>query len=133
MDLSKLDVKEAADRGADMVLRHPATGEELFADDGTPIVFKLLGSDSQEYRRMVRMTANKNLKQGRQTPTVERFEQNGVELLVAVTVGWSGVQVNGEMLEFSPANARQLYTDYRWIQEQVDQFVAERANFLTNA
>lgn len=133
MDLSKLDVKGAADRGADMPLRHPATGEELFNDAGEAMVIRLLGADSEEYRRTVRVNANRNLKLGRQAPTVERFEQGGIDLLVAVTVGWKGLQFDDSALEYSPDAARKLYTEHLWIREQVDAFVAERANFLTNA
>lgn len=134
MDLSKLNVKASAEQGSDLHLRDPFTGEELFNDDNSPMVISLLGKDSEPYRRTARMTANKNLKKGRQTATVEQFEQNGVELLAAVTTGWN-LQFGEEMLEFSPLAVKNLYAnpDYRWVYEQVDEFVAERANFLTTA
>lgn len=134
MDLSKLNVKASAEQGATLHLRNPFTGEELFNDDESPMTISLLGKDSEPYRRTVRVTANKNLKAGRSTPSVEKFEQNGVDLLAAVTTGWN-IQFGEEKLEFSPAKVKELYSnpDFHWVQEQVDEFVAERSNFLKNA
>ena len=132
MDLSKLDMNEAASRGAEMVLRHPSSGEELFTDD-EPIIFQLLGSDSAEYRQRIRAAANKSINKGRRTQTVERLEQESIDLLAGVTVDWSGVVVDGEAVEFSHNAAKKLYTEYAWIREQVDEFVGERSNFLSNA
>lgn len=134
MDLSKLNVKASAEQGSNLHLRDPFTGEELFNDDESPMTITLLGKDSEQYRRTVRATANKNLKKGRVTATVEQFEQSGVELLASVTTGWN-LQFGVEMMEFTPTAAKKLYADqdYRWIYEQVDEFVSERSNFLTTA
>ena len=133
MDLSKLDIKEAADQGAEMVLRHPNTDEILYTDD-KPIVFELLGADSTEYRRRLRMAGNKNISKGRKGQTVEKLEAETVDLLAACTVNWTGVVLDGETLEFSFQAAKQLYGDerFRWIYDQVDEFIGERSNFLSN-
>lgn len=134
MDMSKLGVKASAEQGSVLQLRDPFTGEELFNDDNSPMTITLLGKDSEQYRRTSRMAANKNLKRGRNAPTVEKFEQDGVELLAAVTIDWN-LQWSEAKKEFSPAAVKELYADpdYRWVYEQVDEFVAERANFLTKA
>ena len=130
MDLSKLDMKEAASRGALMVLRHPASGEELRADDGSDMCIELLGMDSPEYRQLIRAAASRNVSRGRKRPSPELLEQEAITLLAGVTKGWSGIVVDGENLSFSQEAAKQLYTDYAWIREQVDEFVGERGNFL---
>lgn len=134
MDLAKLNVKASAEQGATLHLRDPFTGEELFNDDKSPMTISLLGKDSEPYRRITRANANKSLNKGRVKLTVEKFEQDGVDLLAAVTTGWH-IQFGQTMLEFSTAKAKELYSDpeYKWVQEQVDEFVAERSNFLTNA
>lgn len=132
MDLKTLDVSEAASRGADLTLRNPATGENLSGEDGKPITITLLGSDSGEYRKKLRSTANQRIAT-RKKQTVEQLEQEGVGLLAAVTTGWHNIIVNGETLQFSKEKAAELYTQYPWIREQVDEFVNERANFLTIA
>lgn len=132
MDLSTLDVSEAASRGATMELRNPATGETLYSDGGEPVSITVLGSDSSEYRKRLRSAANGRIN-SRKKQTIEQLEQDGIGLLVAVTTGWRNIVVEGQNLEFSPEEARRLYEKYPWIREQVDEFVNERANFLTNA
>ena len=130
MYLYKLDMREAASRGALMVLRHPASGEELTTDDGGQIYIELLGMDSPEYRQLIRAAATRNVSRGRKRPSPELLEQEGITLLAGVTKGWGGVVVGGEVIAFSPEAAKRLYTDYAWIREQVDEFVGERGNFL---
>ena len=132
MDLSSFDVSEAASRGATLILRNPATGEDLFADDGKPITITLLGSDSSEYRKRIRATANQRIN-SRKKRTVEQIEQESIEMLAAVTQGWCGIVVDGEEVAFSQDEAKKLYRRFSWITEQVDEFVSDRSNFLTSA
>jgi hypothetical protein len=131
MDLSNLNVGEAASRGADMHLCHPLSGDRLKQDDGSYIVIRLLGADAPEYRQRVHRIANKNVQRRKKSaPSAEQIEEQTVSLLAAITVGWEGIVVNGEALEFSEQAAKELYQDHVWIREQVDEFVADRANFL---
>lgn len=132
MDLSAFDVSEAASRGATLTLRNPATGEDLCSDDGKPITITLLGSDSSEYRKRIRATANQRIN-SRKKRTVEQIEQESIDMLAAVTQGWSGIVVDGEKVSFSQDEAKKLYRRFSWITEQVDEFVSDRSNFLTSA
>jgi hypothetical protein len=129
MDLASL---ASVDEGSTLELRHPGTGAPLLDDDEKPISITLAGKDSDRYRATQRAISNRLLKQGRkQTPTVEAMEADAVEVLVACTLEWSGVVIDGEPLKCSAANARKIYTDPRcaWIREQVDAFIDDRANF----
>lgn len=128
MDLSTLDVKSAAERGADLHLEHPTTGEPLKTDDGKPIVIRLLGNDSREFRAGLSELAEKNA--GKKRASFASAEANGIELLSRVTVGWQNVTYKGEALKCTPENVRMIYSEINWIKEQVDAFVADRANFL---
>lgn len=132
MDLSTLNVAAAADRGADLHLAHPSTGEPLYTEDGKPVTIRLLGADSHEYRQRIRRLANQNLnKKKRERQNLEQIEEQAAELLAAITVGWSNIVLEGETVECNVDNAKSLYLDYAWIREQVDEFVGERANFLS--
>lgn len=133
MDLTKLDMANAASRGQDLHLRNPATGERLFNDDEEPMVITLLGQDSSEYRQGVRRIANEQVKNRKKAPSAEALEQEAVSLLASVTAGWSGIVENGEVVEFSRDAAERLYSRYAWIREQVDEFTADRSNFLLTA
>lgn len=129
MDLTELNISAAG--SSELVLRHPATGEDL-KDGDNPVTIVLLGKDSKEYRAAVAKTANSRLR-NRKVQTVEQAQQDGIDLLAAVTVGWSGIAENGEPLECTEKEVKRVYREYAWIREQVDEFVDDRANFLTSA
>lgn len=130
MDLNKLDLSAQADKGADLSLEHPVTGEEL------GITITLLGTDSAVYRnharelqraRIAKMAKSRNKK-----IDFSVTEDEEADALAVCTVGWSGVVLNGKELEFSHDAAVDLYVSYPWIKEQVDAFIGDRANFLAS-
>lgn len=131
MDLSNLKLGDAGSQKMELV--HPVEGTTLLDDDKEPVTIELYGADSDVFRKTIRALGNKALSKNQKKRTIEELEESTVKLLARVTVGWSGLKEDGEELEFSIANAERLYTDYPWIKEQVDEFVQERSNFLTNA
>lgn len=134
MDLASLDTASTADQGAALELRHPATNAVLTKPDGSAITITLAGTDSERHRRAARAATNRRLKNstGRRqnTLTAEEIEGDGIDLLVASTIGWDGVMVDGQPLAYTPDNARKLYKRFSWVTEQAEAFVAERGNFL---
>lgn len=132
MDISKFNFKESAP--GTMELTHPATEATLMGDDGKPITITLHGSDSNVFRAAVREYGNRKLAKGSKKQTMEELDQITVKILAKATVAWSdNLIVSGEHPECNVENAEKLYSEYSWIKEQVDAFVNERANFLTNA
>ena len=128
MDLAELD---APDARADMEVRHPATNEPLLTADKQPVTISLLGVDSDVFRAGERKLANRRLKQGQKAKvTAEGVEAQAIGLLADCTVGWSGIEFEGAVLSFTRENAVMLYTRLRWLREQVDEFIGDRANFL---
>lgn len=132
MDLGQLDTVKASNSGAVMQVRHPTTGAVI---DGVTVT--LLGIDSDAYREREAITADKRLQKilkrsGNKLSTSEMREDT-LNMLVACTVGWEGVVLDGAPLPFNPANARKLYQRVPWLREQVEEFVGDRANFLGNS
>lgn len=126
MDLKNLDVRAAADEGAELVLEHPVTGDPL---EGVAI--RVLGADSSAYRRAVKRIAER--RHGKKRVSLDDMERQASELMAAVTVSWRNIEVDGEAIDCTEENAIRLYTDYPWIREQVDRFIADRANFFTKS
>lgn len=135
MDLSKFNIEVMAEKGADMLLEHPATGEPI-EENGEPVIITLLGTDSKAWReknrefqrkRIAAMTRNR-----KKTIDYTVSDEDACELLAACTKGWSGIDKDGEPLEFSTDAAYELYLDNVWIREQVDAFIGDRANFFTS-
>lgn len=128
LDLSSLEVIE----GADMTVMHPVEDTPLEGSDGKPVVFKVVGIDSEQYRSAQRAAQNRRLsKKNRLKITAEQLEYEVLESLVACTIGWSNnFEVDGAALKFSSENAKDLYLRFPWLREQVQDFVEDRANFL---
>ena len=123
MDLAKLSPKAAAEKGATLRLRHPSTDEPL------DVSIEIVGRDSSDVQERL-----KAIKTRRSRGEEISQDAEGLELLLAVTKGWENIEVDGEALEYSEANARKLYTDPRteWIAEQVGPFALSRRNFVKN-
>lgn len=129
MDLSALDTTTLADEGVDMEILG-VDGTVLRDEAGNAITIKLLGADSDKVRKRQRMEIDKRLKRGnRAKSSAAEIEENGIDLLVFCTVGWSGVKFQGQELACTPDNVRKLYTALPALRDQVDAFVGDRGNF----
>ncbi len=133
MDLAKY--KNAAEQGAVMEVRDPA-GDVMYKDDGTtPVTITLAGTESKRWRKAEDSIGDKRLERaGTRNNTAAKSMQEARNdrafLLAAVTLAWDGIVVDGQVLECTPKNAKDLYTQYDFITTQVDAFLAERKNFL---
>ena len=130
MDFSTIDLAANAERGADVHIEHPVTEEPLYADDGQPITIRVLGQDSREFRAAVTALADKASK-GKQS--VEKTEAAAIELLSRIVVKWHGIMWEGKALDCTPENVRMFLTKFPPIRRQIDNFVADRANFTKPA
>ncbi len=129
IDLNAFDTRAGAEAGIELTLVHPKTGEPL-----TFAKIRILGADSDAYRdlqmQMQRRAAERMARTRKLNISPEELEAQALDLLVAVTQGWSGLTLDGAPFEYSPENARKLYTRATWIREQVDTAVQDRGNFL---
>lgn len=134
MDLSTLDITASAEEGAVMELRHPASHAVLVDADKKPLTITLAGDDSERVRKAQRAATNRRLAmQGRRSGnklTAEELEADGIDVLAAATVAWTGIVLDGQPLDCTPANAKTVYARLPWIREQAETFTADRANFL---
>lgn len=136
MDLSSLDTTVAAEEGAELQLRNPVD-DSVLRDEKTqdPVSITLVGTDAKEYMKITHAIQNRRLgkrlgKGGRAKLTAEELEADGLELLVASTKSWKHIVVDGQELPCNEKNVRMLYQRFPWIKEQVDEFIADRSNFL---
>lgn len=127
IDLDALDVSQASEAGAEVKILHPTTGEEL------EIVIVVSGPDSKRSRDATRQMTDQLTKEAvekKLTPDDKTFERMAAMHAAAITQGWSGIEWGGEPFAFTPENAIKLYTERRWIREQVERFAGQRGNFF---
>lgn len=128
MDLNTLDLTKASNAGTWYTLKHPVTSKDL------PMKIKIIGKDSdkfvqlsEDFRRssLEDMKANKTTEQRIQTS-----KEYGDALLVACTIEWQGIELDGKKLECNPENVKLVYQRFAWIKEQVDTAIADRSLFI---
>lgn len=128
MDLNKLDLTKASNEGTWYTLKHPVSNEDL------PMKIKIIGKDSdkfvklsEDFRRstLEDMKANKTTEQRIQTS-----KEYGDSLLIACTIEWQGIELDGKKLDCTSDNVKLVYQRFGWIKEQIDTAIADRANFI---
>jgi hypothetical protein len=127
----------AVEKPGRMPIIHPVTRQPLVDKDGAPAYIDLYSSDSEIARKHNQAVSRRRLstagRGSRIRITPEELEADQIELLVALTVGWRLLTLDGAPLDipFSPAEARDLYgsQEAAWLREQIDEFAGDRANF----
>ena len=117
-------------------LTHPITGEMLLNDDGSTMTVTVYGPYSDTYRKINHDQQNKRLMRAQRTGgkvnlTAEEIEASGLELLVKCTADWKITLEDGKGVEpFSHDAARDVYTQYPWLREQIDAVFGDTKAFL---
>lgn len=128
MDLNKLDLTKAANAGAWYALKHPVTSEEL------PMKIKVLGKDSEKFIQLSEEFRRSSLDDLKANKTTEQrmasASEYGDKLLVACTLEWQGIELDGKKLDCTPENVKLVYKRFNWIKDQIDTAIADRANFI---
>lgn len=124
MDLAHIDdLVEHQDRGADLTVVHPITGERM-----PDIVLTVAGPDSDTARR-TRIKFSDELMAFRNRPPADELERMEVERLARLVVGWK-VTRDGKPVEFSFTNVVRLLTSAQFIREQTESFSQNRAPYF---
>lgn len=124
MDLSSLSISESSK----LILKHPVTGDEL---DGSIL---LCGKDSDTYRKQYGEMIKK-ISSDQAKGSDSDFVKLDIDVYVACTIGWENISIGDDQLEFTPDNVRMVYTDqrFKWLHDQVVEFVGKRENFMQRA
>ena len=134
-DIDDIKVNE---EGTEMQIVHPGTGEPLYdevIDEETgkitmePVFLKLVGQDSAIFRKIQNRITNKRAKMRPGQLTAERLDSDVAQLVEACTVGWSS---NLVLSGVAPTNAKEIYQGNKWLREQAEVHIHDRANYLGN-
>lgn len=135
IDLTSLNTTKACNDGADVEIRHPVTNVPL------GVTIRVLGRDSDTFKEHTRDLLNTRLrreamaaKRGKDADlrTVEVIETENMDLLVTCTLGWKNVSYGGQELPFEEANVRNIYKEFPWIYDQVNEAIGTLELFLKN-
>lgn len=125
-DLSAVKMRDAAD----LHVADPVTGEP------TGFVITVANPYSAAAKGIQRKLFDRAMAEGvkgrKVKRTFEDVERFGVDSLVAITLGWTGLHSDGKEVPYSPEAARTLYeTDgLGWLRDEVQAFYEDRQSFF---
>jgi hypothetical protein len=131
-DLAGMETRTLSQTGADMLVRNLA-GDPLKNSLGEDVVLTLLGPDGDVYREQTRNQVRARVARNAAGNEATFAEEDAeiIDMLVACTVGWKGVLgADKKPVPFTPDAVRELYVNYPLVRDQVDLFIARRANFI---
>lgn len=133
-DLSQFDTRSSANEGAWLHLRNPFNLSEPLFYKEKPIRIRLLGKDSDKFKKQSAAATNLRLKEqskGRGASlTTEQLEAETLSLLAVCSMEWENIILDGEELPLSVDNARLFYKRFPAFKEQADDFIGARENFM---
>lgn len=133
-DIAALEVQSRSESGMPMSIIHPRTKVPVLDEEKNPVTITLLGRNSATFRETQRRIRDRRADRASKAikATDEDLERDELDLLVAVTIGWTFTVMDGQPFPCNPENARRFWADPRfvWIREQAMSFVLEDGNFL---
>jgi hypothetical protein len=129
MDMKQFELTDSA---VFFQLKHPVTRVPL-QDDKGPVGVRILGQDSEEFKRHQRQIANKGLeaamRRGGAKPTAEELEHDANTTLSACIKELVNISWDGEALS-APADTLRMFELMPWAKEQIDSAIADRTLFI---
>lgn len=116
-NIDQLYTVEDHEKGAEMQVRDQV-GKPL------DMFITVIGVDSKRWRK-TKTEASRKLLEDKADP-----DKVIIDSLVEATIDWRGFMSEGKELDFTKKKVRQLYQNAPYIAEQVDRFIADRANFI---
>jgi len=132
MDLKNLDLNHLANKGSIMELLHP-TDNEVLTDDSKakkPFFFRLLGSDSDVYRKALQRqldASSKNKNKGK--VDLEDAERKLSERCAKCVTECYLIE-DGKQVECNYDEMVRIFLKYPWIREQVDRHITDRSALM---
>ena len=138
----EFDLRDAADDGAWCQLIHPVDRVELGVEDDAPTRIKIQGVDSIGFEKTIFKTQalrfNDPVQRGQMSQKrMELFAEQAAKTqareLAEITIDWENIDWDGEVFPFNKENAVKMYVRFKWMRDQLMEFIAERANYAGNA
>jgi hypothetical protein len=118
----------------EVILVHPNTLEPLM-NEGTKkreMSITLHAPHSKEYKKLVHEQTDKRLAQMQKSKKVQisaaDLERSSIDVLAKATKEWD-ITYDGESPKLSVAKAKEIYTEYFWIKDQLEEAINETLDF----
>lgn len=138
MNLDSLNTTDLSEKGTFLHLSDPSGKKMYDAESKKPIGFTCIGSDSKKFQRAQHKlqdirTANIKVKGGKFKGLSAAQNQEDTTQLMSLAVTQYHYIKRGSpaaAVEMTRENTEQLFRDFPWMEEQVDEHVNDRENYL---
>lgn len=122
-DLAHLDdLVTGQDKGADLVIKHPVTGEAM------NMVLTIAGPDS-DVQCKARLAMQDELYAFKGRPPAAEYDRMDIDRLARCVVSWN-VKRGGSIVPFTITNVTKLLREKQFVREQVEAFSNDRAPYF---
>jgi hypothetical protein len=118
----------------EVILVHPNTLEPLM-NEGTKkreMSITLHAPHSKEYKKLVHEQTDKRLAQMQKSKKVQisaaDLEKSSIDVLAKATKEWD-ITYDGESPKLSVVKAKEIYTEYFWIKDQLEEAINDTLDF----
>ena len=118
----------------EVILVHPNTLEPLM-NEGTKkseMSITLYAPHSPEYKKLVHEQTDKRLAQLQKSKKVQisaaDIEKSSIDILAKATKEWD-ITYDGESPKLSVAKAKEIYSEYFWIKDQLEEAINDTLDF----
>lgn len=130
MDLKNLT---PASDTIEVILVHPNTLEPLMNEGSdNEMSITLYAPHSKEYKKLVHEQTDKRLAQMQKSKKVQvsaaDLEKSSIDILAKATKEWD-ITYDGESPKLSVAKAKEIYSEYFWIKDQLEEAINETLDF----
>lgn len=139
--LNDFDVVEKANEGSILYLTDPYNNTgEILTDEGEkiadeenikPFFIRLLGSDSDTFRKGISVRVNRYQKMKKKTISSEESIRDNAKLFAECTTECYMIY-NDKFVECNVKEMTFLYLKYPWLREIADEFMNDRSNLMTS-
>lgn len=132
LDLSKVNLSQAAEAGYEFELRIPGTMEPTGAfvtvrGEQSPTV-KNYGKRKYQEFKMKEAAARRRGKEPEEL-TLDEAEELAVESAIVRIISWKGITEGGKEVPFTKENAERILKEHTWIREQIMEESSQLLNF----
>ena len=118
----------------EVILVHPNTLEPLMNEGNkkSEMSITLYAPHSKEYKKLVHEQTDKRLAQLQKSKRVQisasDIEKSSIDILAKDTKEWD-ITYDGESPKLTVPKAREIYTEYFWIKDQLEEAINETLDF----
>ena len=112
-----------------MEVLHPVSGEAMTDAKGKKYTITLIGADSDKYQAMFKRGMEKSLNRKGKVD-LEESSKRGIEILAKCVSDCYLEFEDGKPVDCDFESMMKVFTEFKWLKEQAEAFVQDRANFI---